>query len=69
MRNVTDEPARIHEIVIAGRPEAVLRGGRADPGPACPEWSRRFYETAERYGLTILDDWSNELKARYGITL
>jgi hypothetical protein len=27
------------------------------------------YAQAEQYGLTILDDWSDELKQRYGITL
>jgi len=34
-----------------------------------PNWTERFYELATRYGLTILDDWSDELKARYQITL
>jgi hypothetical protein len=34
-----------------------------------PQWVERFYETAARYGLTILDEWSNELQARYAITL
>jgi hypothetical protein len=34
-----------------------------------PEWTERSYELATRYGLTILDDWSRELQARYQITL
>jgi len=34
-----------------------------------PEWTQRYSELAERFGLTILDDWSNELQERYGITL
>lgn len=34
-----------------------------------PEWTKRYSEIAESYGLEILDDWSDELKARYGITL
>lgn len=40
-----------------------------------PEWFRPLLNTdrpvslAEEYGLEILDDWSDELKARYGITL
>ena len=34
-----------------------------------PEWTQRYRAAAEAYGLEILDDWSDELKARYGITL
>jgi hypothetical protein len=34
-----------------------------------PEWTKRYRDIAEAYGLTILDDWSDELKAKYGITL
>jgi quercetin dioxygenase-like cupin family protein len=69
MWNVTDEPARILEIVMP----AGLEDYFAELAPILrengPEWTERFYELATRYGLTILDDWSNELKARYQITL
>jgi quercetin dioxygenase-like cupin family protein len=67
--NVTDEPACILEIVMpAGLEEYVV-----ELAPILhehgPEWTERFYELATRYGLTILDDWSRDLQARYGITL
>ena len=67
--NTTDETARIVEVVAPAGLEryfeevAPILLGRG------PGWADRFYETASRYGLTILDDWSNELQARYGITL
>ncbi len=47
-------------------PKVVASADRRRLGP---EWTERFYETADRYGLTILDDWSKELQARYGIRL
>ena len=34
-----------------------------------PEWTKRYNAAADAYGLTILDDWTDELKERYGITL
>ncbi|MFN2484656.1 MAG: cupin domain-containing protein [Candidatus Limnocylindria bacterium] len=34
-----------------------------------PEWTAKFYELAERYGVTVLDDWSDELQERYGVKL
>jgi hypothetical protein len=34
-----------------------------------PEWTLRYKALAEEFGLTILDDWTDELKAKYGITL
>jgi quercetin dioxygenase-like cupin family protein len=69
MWNVTDEPARILEIVMpAGLEEYFI-----ELAPILrehgPEWTERFYQLATRYGLTILDDWTNELEARYQITL
>ena len=69
MWNVTDEPARILELVMPAGLERYFE----EVGPILaehgPEWTKRYYELADRYGLTILDDWSNELQARYGITL
>ena len=69
MWNLADESARILELVMpAGLDEyfvelaPILR----EKGP---EWTQRYYALAEQYGLTILDDWSNELQERYGITL
>ena len=69
MWNVTDEPARILEIVTP----AGLENYFEEVGPILavhgPEWTKRYYALAEQYGLTILDDWSDELKARYGVRL
>jgi quercetin dioxygenase-like cupin family protein len=69
MWNVTDEPARILEIVMPAGLEEYF----AELAPILhehgPEWTERFYQLATRYGLTILDDWSRELQDRYQITL
>jgi quercetin dioxygenase-like cupin family protein len=69
MWNVTDEPARILEIVTPAGLERYF----AEVAPVLrehgQEWTDRFYRLAAQYGLTILDDWSEELRARYGITL
>jgi quercetin dioxygenase-like cupin family protein len=69
MWNVSDEPARILEIVMPAGLEQYFE----EVGPILevhgPEWTKRYYALAAEYGLTILDDWSDELKARYGITL
>jgi len=67
--NVTDAPARILEVVMP----AGLEGYFEKIAPVLqehgPEWTQRFHELADEYGLTVLDDWSDELKAKYGITL
>ena len=69
MWNVTDEPARILEIVMPAGLEEYFAELAPILRESGPEWTERFYQLATRYGLTILDDWSNELKARYQITL
>lgn len=69
MWNVTDEPARILEIVVPGGLERYFQ----EIGPILkekgPEWTERYGAVADAYGLEILDDWTDELKERYGITL
>jgi quercetin dioxygenase-like cupin family protein len=69
MWNVTDEPARILELVTPAGLEQYF----VELAPVLrehgPEWTQRFYALAEQYGLTILDDWSKELQERYGIRL
>ena len=69
MWNVTDEPARILEIVRPAGLERYFEEIAPVLGEHGPGWTERFYALAQQYGLTILDDWSNELKAKYGITL
>ena len=67
--NVGDEPARLVEVLSPAGLEPYFR----EVGPILrehgPRWTIRYRELAESYGLTILDDWSDELKARYDITL
>jgi quercetin dioxygenase-like cupin family protein len=69
MWNVTDEPVRILEIVTPAGLERYFEEAAPILREHGPNWTERFYELATRYGLTILDDWSDELKARYQITL
>ena len=69
MWNVTDEPARILEIVMPAGLEDYFEELAPILREHGPEWTARYDELAARYGLTILDDWSNELQERYGITL
>jgi quercetin dioxygenase-like cupin family protein len=69
MWNVTDEPVRILEIVMPAGLERYFEEVAPILREHGPNWTERFYELATRYGLTILDDWSDELKERYQITL
>jgi quercetin dioxygenase-like cupin family protein len=69
MWNVTDRPARILEIVMPAGLERYFEELAPILSEHGPEWTARFHELATQYGLTILDDWSDELKARYQITL
>jgi quercetin dioxygenase-like cupin family protein len=69
MWNVTDEPARILELVTPAGLEQYFVELAPVLRERGPEWTERFYALAEQYGLTILDDWSKELQQRYGITL
>jgi quercetin dioxygenase-like cupin family protein len=69
MWNVTDEPARILEVVLPGGIERYFEQIAPVLKEHGPEWTQRYDALAEEFGLTILDDWSNELKAKYGIKL
>jgi quercetin dioxygenase-like cupin family protein len=69
MWNVTDEPARILELVMPAGLEEYFEELAPILHEHGPAWTERFYELASRYGLTILDDWSRELQDRYQITL
>ena len=69
MWNVTEEPARILEIVMPAGLERYFEELAPILSQHGPQWTERFYELATKYGLTILDDWSDELKERYQITL
>jgi quercetin dioxygenase-like cupin family protein len=69
MWNVGDEPVRILEVVTPGGLERYFEQIAPVLREHGPEWTRRYRALGEEYGLTILDDWSDELKAKYGITL
>jgi quercetin dioxygenase-like cupin family protein len=69
MWNLAEEPARILEIVMPAGLETYFEELAPILRERGPEWTTRYYALAEQYGLTILDDWSKELQARYGITL
>ena len=69
MWNVAGEPARILEVVMPGGIEHYFEQIAPILLEHGPDWTKRYDALAEEYGLGILDDWSNELQARYGITL
>jgi quercetin dioxygenase-like cupin family protein len=69
MWNITDETARILEIVMPAGLERYFEELAPILSQHGPEWTQRFYALATQYGLTILDDWSDELRARYDIRL
>lgn len=69
MWNLAQEPARILEVVTPGGIERYFEQLAPVLKERGPEWTQRYYALTEEFDLTILDDWSNELQARYGITL
>jgi quercetin dioxygenase-like cupin family protein len=69
MWNLADEPARVLEVVMPGGLERYFEEIEPVLREHGPEWTKRFNDLADAYGLTILDDWSDELQAKYGITL
>lgn len=69
MWNVGDTPARILEVVAPGGIERYFEEIAPVLREHGPDWTQRYESLADEYGLTILDDWTDELKARYGITL
>jgi quercetin dioxygenase-like cupin family protein len=69
MWNVTDQPARVLEIVMPGGLERYFQEIAPVLKEHGPDWTRRYDALADEYGLDIINDWSEELQARYGITL
>ena len=69
MWNVGDAPARILEVVAPGGLESYFEQIAPILREHGPEWTKRYEALAEQFGLTILDDWTDELKAKYGVTL
>jgi quercetin dioxygenase-like cupin family protein len=69
MWNVTAEPARILEVVAPGGLERYFEQIAPVLMEHGPDWTRRYDALADEFGLTILNDWTDELKERYGVTL
>jgi quercetin dioxygenase-like cupin family protein len=69
MWNLAEQPARILEVVMPGGLEGYFEKIAPILREHGPEWTARYDAAAEEYGLEILNDWSNELQAKYGITL
>lgn len=69
MWNVGPTPARVLEVVAPGGLERYFEQIAPVLREHGPEWTQRYNALADEFGLTILNDWSDELQARYGITL
>jgi quercetin dioxygenase-like cupin family protein len=69
MWNVTAEPARILEVVTPGGLERYFEQIAPVLMEHGPDWTRRYDALADEFGLTILNDWTDELKERYGVRL
>ena len=69
MWNVGDAPVRILEVVVPGGIERYFEQIAPILKEHGPDWTKRYKALGDEFGLTILDDWTDELKARYGITL
>lgn len=69
MWNLGERPARVLEIVVPGGLERYFEQIEPILRQKGPEWTARYRQAADDYGLEILDDWTDELKERYGITL
>jgi len=69
MWNVGDTPARILEVVTPGGIERYFEEIAPILREHGPDWTKRYEALGEEYGLTILDDWTDQLSAKYGITL
>ena len=65
--NAASEPARILEILLPGGLEPYFE----ELAPVLEKQgaSDEYYALTERYGLEIIDDWVDQLEARYGVKL
>jgi len=69
MWNVGDKPARILEVVTPGGIERYFEQIAPILKEHGPDWTNRYNALADEFGLTILDDWTDELKEKYGVQL
>lgn len=64
MWNPGDEPNRFVEILTPGDGDLFFREARALPAEATRE---EFETMCARHGITWFDDWTEDLRARYGL--
>jgi quercetin dioxygenase-like cupin family protein len=67
--NMGPAPSRVAEIVSPAGFERYFDEIEPVMRERGPEWTRRFAEVAELYGVISEDDWSTELQQKYGIHL
>ena len=67
MWNAASEPATVIEIVAPGGLEGYFE--KLAPILADHRTPPEYYQLAEEYGITIQDDWVEELEQAYGVKL
>jgi hypothetical protein len=67
MWNATGAPARVVEILSPAGLEAYFE----ELAPILSEHrtAPEYYQLAENYGITIVDDWIEELEGTYGVKM
>jgi hypothetical protein len=67
MWNAADAPARVAEILSPAGLEEYFE--KLAPILAAHRPAAEYYQLAEDYGITIQDDWIEELERTYGVKL
>ena len=67
--NAGSEPARLAEILVPGGFEGYFEEIEPILRQSGPEWTQRFHDLAEQYGVEVLDDWVKDLETRHGVKL
>jgi quercetin dioxygenase-like cupin family protein len=67
--NAGQTPARVVEIISPGGFERYFEEVAPVLLQSGPEWTARFDELADRYGVEVLDDWVKPLEETYGVWL
>jgi quercetin dioxygenase-like cupin family protein len=69
MWNASGVPARVVEILLPGGLESYFEELPAVLEHEGGAGAKEYYQLAERYGITIQDDWIEELERTYGVKL
>jgi quercetin dioxygenase-like cupin family protein len=67
--NRGDTPATVVEIVVPAGLERYFEEVEPVLQEHGPEASRRFDELADRYGIVVIDEWTDELEQTYNVKL